>query len=476
MLLSIRKFLLINLFMAVIIISSLTIVGSYYLAHKDIRRYMDSLLVQASLICQGLINKDISKDHLEEIQQQLEAIPAQIEHFTSEQEKNRFPNRFHFQVWDKQGTLLLHSSSAPQYNFSTTESGFNDRFIDGEGWRVFTIHDKQLGITIATAEPYVIRNELANRIARDDLYIMLLTYPLSGVIIWFIIGLGLSSIRKVADEIAYRESTYLEPVDLQSVPVEIKPLVNELNNLFYRLDQALEREKRFAADAAHELKTPLAALRTQTQVALRTTNEQERNNALQNLITGVDRCTHVVQQLLTLSRLLPEENTLEDIKKVNLPALAAEIIAQLIPAALEKNIEVALICRKDVVIIEGNAIAIGILIRNLVDNAIRYTPESGQVKIYITAARKHVNLRVTDNGPGIPIELRSRVFERFYRVLGNQSTGSGLGMAIVQQIALLHKAKVVLTTPKNNKGIEVKVVFPLSLQTQEYTSLHKPKE
>ncbi|MDF2867209.1 MAG: two-component sensor histidine kinase [Gammaproteobacteria bacterium] len=467
MLLSIRKFLLINLFMAVIIISSLTIVGSYYLAHKDIRRYMDSLLVQATLICQGLINKDVSDEHLDEIQQQLDAIPAQISHFTSQiannSLKSHYSNRFQFQVWDKNGKVLLHSANAPKDKLYSPEDGFSNQFIDGERWRVFTIHDNQLGIVIVAAEPFVIRDELGNRIARDDLYIMLLTYPISGVLIWFIIGLGLRSIRRVADEIAHRESNYLEPVDLQSVPVEIKPLVNELNKLFYRLNQALEREKRFAADAAHELKTPLAALRTQTQVALRTTHEQERNTALHNLITGVDRCTHVVQQLLTLSRLLPEENTLEDIKKVNLPALAAEIIAQLVPAALEKNIEVALINRKQVIIIEGNAIALGILIRNLVDNAIRYTPNNGKVKIYITMTRNHVNLRVTDNGPGIPPELRGRVFERFYRVLGNQSTGSGLGMAIVQQIALLHKAKVKLATPKNGKGLEVKVMFPKSL-------------
>jgi len=467
MLLSIRKFLLINLFMAVIIISSLTIVGSYYLAHKDIRRYMDSLLIQATLICQGLINKDTSAEHLGEIQQQLDAIPAQISHFTKDfnhySVKRENSNRFQFQVWDMKGRLLLHSANAPKSKLFGAKNGFSDRTIDDEDWRVFTVHDEQLGIIIVSAEPYIIRNELANRIARDDLYIMLLTYPISGVLIWFIIGLGLSSIRRVADEIAHRESTYLEPVDLQSVPIEIKPLVNELNKLFYRLNQALEREKRFAADAAHELKTPLAALRTQTQVALRTTNEQERNTALHNLITGVDRCTHVVQQLLTLSRLLPEENTLEDIKKVNLPALTAEIIAQLFPAALEKNIDVALINRKQVVIIEGNAIALGILIRNLVDNAIRYTPNNGKVKVYITTTRNHVHLRVCDNGPGIPAELRGRVFERFFRILGNQSTGSGLGMAIVQQITLLHKAQVKLNTPKSGKGLEVKVIFPKSL-------------
>lgn len=465
--LSIRKFLLISLFMAVVTIASLTIIGSYYLAHKDIRRYMDSLLVQATLICQGMIDKDIRADHISHIQAQLNTIPAKLYQITQQGNwhypKSRHLNRFQFQIWDKNGNLLLHSANVPKRSLFRQESGFSDQVIDGETWRIFTIQDEQLGITIAAAEPHAIRNELANRIARDDLYIMLLTYPISGILIWFIIGRGLSSIRRVADEIAHREPTFLEPVDLQSIPIEIKPLVNELNKLFFRLQQALEREKRFAADAAHELRTPLAALRTQTQVALRTVNEHERNLALQNLITGVDRCTHVVQQLLTLSRLLPEENMLEDIKKVNLPSLAAEIIAQLVPSALEKNIDVELITREQLIVTEGNAIALGILIRNLVDNAIRYTPENGRVRVYITTTSNHVILRVTDNGPGIPPELRSRVFERFYRILGNQSTGSGLGMAIVQQIALLHKAKVKLDTPKSGKGLAVKVIFPKSL-------------
>lgn len=463
MILSIRKFFLVSVFMAVIIIASLTIIGSYYLAHKDIRHYMDSLLVQAALICQGLINKDLSSEHLAQIQQQLDAIPAQVSHYANQEQdlphKNDYLNRFQFQVWDKNKKLLLHSANAPQVALFTNTTGFSDQKISDEDWRIFTVADKTLGITIVTGEPYVIRNELANRIARDDIYIMLLTYPLSGIIIWFIIGRGLSCIRRVANEISHREPSYLEPVDLESVPIEIKPLVNELNKLFFRLQQAIEREKRFAADAAHELKTPLAALRTQTQVALRTTNEQERNTALHNLIAGVDRCTHVVQQLLTFSRLLPEE-TLEDVKKINLPTLTAEIVGQLVPVALEKNIDLELICRKEIVIIEGNAIALGILIRNLVDNAIRYTPENGKVRIYITTTRNHVNLQVIDNGPGIPSELRSRVFERFYRVLGNQSTGSGLGMAIVQQITILHKAKIQLNTPKSGKGLQVRVIFP----------------
>ena len=200
-------------------------------------------------------------------------------------------------------------------------------------------------------------------------------------------------------------------------------------------------------------------MKTQAQVALKTTNEKERQAILQNVITGVDRCNHVVQQLLTLSRLVPEANALSDVIELNLGRLATEIIAQLAPAALDKQIDIELIAEDEAVSIYGNITALSILIRNLVDNAIRYTPEFGEVRIRITPENGHVVLRVTDNGPGIPAELRARVFERFFRVLGSKSPGSGLGLAIVQQIAQLHNAQVKLGPAPGGKGLEVEVTF-----------------
>ena len=183
-------------------------------------------------------------------------------------------------------------------------------------------------------------------------------------------------------EISNRASTFLNPVQLTEIPVEIKPLVAELNNLFIRLKLAFERNKRFAADAAHELRTPLAALKTNVQVALKADNEFDREKALQKVIESVDRSSHVVAQLLTLSR-LGEEEALTDIKPIDLHKLATEMIAYLAPHALEKNIEIELSPPPPHPIILGNDTALGILIRNIVDNAIRYTPPQGEVKISI---------------------------------------------------------------------------------------------
>jgi two-component system sensor histidine kinase QseC len=273
-----------------------------------------------------------------------------------------------------------------------------------------------------------------------------------------IIGLALRSITRVTNEISNRASTYLEPVDPENTPVEIKPLVEELNQLFIRLKLAFERNKRFAADAAHELRTPLAALKTQAQVALKAETESDRNTAMLKVLQGVDRSSHMVAQLLTLSR-LGQEEALSDIKPVDLHKLAAEIIAYLVPIALEKQIEIELAPAPEDSIVSGNDITLGILIRNIVDNAIRYTPANGEVKVQLLNQNEKIIFRVTDSGPGIPAELRERVFERFFRILGASAPGSGLGLAIVSQIADLHSAQVSLGTPANGIGLQFDIIF-----------------
>jgi two-component system sensor histidine kinase QseC len=300
---------------------------------------------------------------------------------------------------------------------------------------------------------------LADDITLSNAYILLVTYPLFGFAVWLIIGLALRSITRVTTEISSRASTYLEPVKATNIPIEIKPLVVELNQLFIRLKLAFERNKRFAADAAHELRTPLAALKTQAQVALKADTETDRDYALIKVLQGVDRSSHMVAQLLTLSR-LGQEEALSDIKPLDLHKLAAEIIAYLVPIALEKSIEIELASPPSSTIVMGNDITLGILIRNIVDNAIRYTPTGGEVKVQLVRKNEHIILRVTDSGPGIAAEFRERVFERFFRILGATAPGSGLGLAIVAQIADLHGAKINLGAGANGVGLLFEVIFP----------------
>ncbi|KTD48968.1 two component sensor kinase [Legionella rubrilucens] len=463
---SIRKFLLINLLLAITITTTLTAIGNYYLDQKDIQEHLDTLMAISALSYQALLGDDLHERPLVKIQNNLEIIPQKIENYYQRRFLNDLPpknylDKFNFQVWTNGGKLLLHSSTAPKIPLTAEEDGFSDKYLSDQKWRVFTTYNDKAGIRTVLAERYDTRNELGHRIAQDDLYIMLLTFPLSGLLIWIIIGRGLDSLDRVAQEVANRAPTHLKPVDLEEVPEEIKPVIDELNKLFYRLQEGFEREKRFAADAAHELRTPLAALKAQAQVALNTNDLEEKNLALQKLIASVNRSTHIVQQLLTMSKLVPEANSLNDIDAVNLVKITREVLAMLAPSAVEKQIELEFEHEENLPEFAGNLTAISILIRNLVDNAIRYCKDAGKVLVQVYQKNDDIVLQVSDNGPGIPSELQSRVFERFFRVLGNKSPGSGLGLAIVRQITDLHGGKVELDSPKEGTGLIVRVYFPL---------------
>lgn len=463
---SIKKFLLINLLLAITITTTLTAIGNYYLDQKDIQEHLDTLMAISALSYQALLGDDVHQRPIPKIQNALSKIPEKIETYYQQPlihniSPNHYLDKFNFQVWTDGGRLLLHSTGAPKVPLVGETDGFDDKVIDNQKWRVFTAYNEKAGVRTVLAERYNTRNELGHRIAQDDLYIMLLTFPLSGLLIWIIIGRGLDSLDRVAQEVANRAPSHLEPVNLQEVPEEIKPVIDELNKLFNRLKEGFEREKRFAADAAHELRTPLAALKAQAQVALNSDDIEEKNIALNKLIASVNRSAHIVQQLLTMSKLVPETETINDLDEVDLAKITKEILAMLAPFAVEKQIELEYEQDEKTPSFQGNPTAIGILVRNLVDNAIRYSKEQSQVVVRVRTENEYIILEVHDNGPGIPDELKARVFERFFRVLGNKSPGSGLGLAIVQQICALHHGHVTVESPSEGTGLIIKVYFPV---------------
>lgn len=444
---SIRYFLLVSLLISITLASAITAIGNYLLDEHVVQPSLDNQLAKsASLV-------DILSQSAKENEAARRIITRSIQKILSTSTEH-----FMFQVWDRKGNLLLHSTRAyPE--LKEVPFGFSDQTLDGRDWRIYTMSDNAMQVKIIVGESYITRTQLADDIARNNAYILLVTYPIFGLLVWLIISLALRSVTRVTSEISNRASTYLAPVNVNQIPIEIEPLVSELNKLFIRLKLAFERNKRFAADAAHELRTPLAALKTQTQVAIKTDNDRDRHDALSKVVQSVDRCTHVVTQLLTLSR-LGEEKALTETKPVDLHKLATEIVAYLVPHALDKNIEIELTSAKEALIINGSDAALGILIRNVVDNAIRYTPPKGLIKVEILELAQSVILRVTDTGPGIPLELRERVFERFFRIPGTTASGSGLGLAIVRQIAELHHAMVSLNFGPGNQGLQVDILFP----------------
>ncbi len=462
---SIRKFLVINLLIWITLATTLTVIGNYILDQRDIEQHLDSLLGQSGLVFQALISDDFKTRDLTQIQKQFNEIPTIVRQMSrSGINKNiNLEDKFQFQVWDAKGSLLVHSVNAPLAYLSNGVDGFANIKIDGRTWRSLTITDTDSNLQIIVGERSDSRVQLARSIARDDIFIMLLIYPLLGFMIWITIGRGLSPLNKIAYEVSNRDRSNLSIVDSTSVPIEVSALVDELNKLLSRLQSAFEREKRFAADAAHELRTPLAALKSQAQLALKLKDSQERKAALDKLISIADRSTHIVQQLLTLSRIVPEEAyTLTDISTFDMHRLTVDEITDVVPKAIEKKIEIELISPEHALALQGQMTSISILIRNLLDNAIRYSPPNSHIWVRLEEKKQSIVLQVADNGPGVPPAYRKRIFERFYRVLGNKAHGTGLGLAIVQQIADLHQATITLesTHPETETGFCITIEFP----------------
>jgi signal transduction histidine kinase len=302
-----------------------------------------------------------------------------------------------------------------------------------------------------------IRQELTDTIALRTGTPLLLGLPLLALLISFGINRSLQPLQRLAKSVAQRAPTNLEAVDDARAPSEIRPLVAALNQLFQRLATAFDNERRFTADAAHELRTPLAALKVQAQVARRSQEEAERRQALEKVLEGVERASRLVEQLLTLARVDPEAG-LGQGEPVNLNELAEEVFAGMAGEAAVKQIELDLTAGGGCLIL-GRREGLAIMLRNLLDNAIRYTPEKGRIELTLKQQDEGVVLSLGDSGPGIPEEQRERIFDRFYRLAGQEVSGSGLGLSIVKRIAELHAASLSLGRSPLG-GLEVTLRFP----------------
>lgn len=365
-----------------------------------------------------------------------------------------------FQIWSIQGTLAARSPSAPDTRMVDVENQFLDRFINGERWRAFAISDENSGVQVQVGENYQQRDAISNEVASRLLTPLFVSLPLIVIMIWVSIGRAMQPLNKVAREIRQREPENLHPVSSEGVPLEAKPMVDALNALLDRVHVSYENIRLFTSNAAHELRTPLAALKVHSQLALRSKKDEERLQAMRRVEKGVNRATSLVEQLLTLTRLDPDAVSNEK-EEVHLHSVAEEVIAELAPAAIKKDIDVSL-SDEDYCVVLGNPGMLGILIRNLVENAIRYTPPSGRVQVSLVSVENTVRLRVTDSGPGIPAEEREKVFARFYRSSEhtgeNKEIGTGLGLAIVERICELHNARIELGESAL-KGLQIDVFF-----------------
>jgi two-component system sensor histidine kinase QseC len=285
---------------------------------------------------------------------------------------------------------------------------------------------------------------------------LLISLPLLAILLWIAISRSLRPLIKLTAEVGRREPENLHALEITSAPAEVLPLIERLNQLFARIDASLQNERRFTADAAHELRTPVGGIKAQAQVALATVDDEQRNHALNNVILGCDRATRLIEQLLTLARI---DNLGDDLtESCPLKALAAEVIGQIAPLALKQNVRLEL-SEGEERVVSGNPLLLRVLLRNLIDNAVRHTPPGTVVKIDIGTTAGQTCLSVTDSGPGIPEAELPKVAERFYRPIGTTATGSGLGLSIVKRIAEIHHATLTIDSSTAGAGLTVSLTF-----------------
>lgn len=347
---------------------------------------------------------------------------------------------FVIRVWNNEG-LTVYYSRPHQSLPDLAQLGYSTEETPEGAWRIFAIQYD--GETIAVAQPVRVRSQLAADAALRTLKPFLVLLPVLGILIWVLVDRGLKPLTRLAGSVGARTPDALDPLPEGEVPEEARPLVQALNDLLARLQNALAAQRAFIADAAHELRTPLTALQLQVQLVERATADADRAAAIGDLKRGLQRAVHAVQQLLTLARQEPGAAQ-RPFAPVHLADIARQAVADHAPLAEAKGIDLGVATADEAVVVEGDTEALRILFANLIGNAVRYTPTGGRVDVGVIAADGHARVEVADNGPGIPPAERERVFDRFYRRGGEDEGGSGLGLAIVRTIAERHCAKVCL--------------------------------
>jgi two-component system, OmpR family, sensor histidine kinase QseC len=370
---------------------------------------------------------------------------------------HRYAPRAVFQVFHE-GQLVLRSADAPLLPLMGTGAaatpGFTTVTANGIAWRVFSTRGSESDVQVFVGERLDAREHIVRAALWGTLWPLALALPLLALLAWWAIRRGLQPLRSLGAQLAARTVNTLQPVVVAAPPVEVAPLVQALNSLFSRIEGMLQSERRFTADAAHELRTPIAAIRAQAQVALAEADVARRQHALRATLEGCDRAARMVDQLLTLSRL--EAGAEVPIAAVDLNALARQVVGDLAPKALHKQQDLGL-DTSGVCMIDGNEVLLGLMLRNLVDNAVRYCPVGARINVGTAMQTRQAVLVVEDSGPGLSEQEIARLGQRFVRGSGHEESGSGLGWSIVRRIAQVHGLAVEVTRSVRLGGLAVTI-------------------
>ena len=366
---------------------------------------------------------------------------------------------FVVQVWDRNGRLIRHWPAAIDLP-KAVSGGFDDALSHDVMWRRFTVIEP--GFTVQVSQRFEVRDELAREAAYRSLLPILVTLPLTWLVLGIVLHRMLARLNATAAVLSRQSGGNDQVLPVESVQLELKPFVVSVNTALTRMQEALSAQKRFVADAAHALRTPLAVLRTQVDNLRYVVKDDEGRRRLDDLERGLKRETHLVQQLLRLARSDAGERT-RVIEVVDLVELVTQSIADLLPLVDQQHQDIGL-ARSDAAHIKTDRDDIKTLIDNLLENAVRYTPEGGVIDVSIANDGDDIVVEVRDTGPGIPVEHLERVREPFYRVAGQRTEGSGLGLAIVMTLAERCGGTVTLSNRTDRTGLSALLRVPRAIE------------
>lgn len=450
------------LILASILIATFSMSGllGYFATAEEVQELFDAQLIENARVLKGVMNHSAEHVDWDHMRTSLEETrDDDVQDSDAMADGHAYEKKVAIQVWSGDGNLVLRSPSAPEYSLSPLKHGFYRRDSNGHSWHVYTTLMEENGHWLIVAERSDVREELSLNVAAS-----LGAGSLAGLALaLFLMHHGLKRELKPLEDlrsaIGEREPEKLTPIQLEEPRTELQPVVEALNHLLASVTAGMDRERRFLADAAHELRTPLTVLKLNAQSALAAPTPEEARQHLERLISGVDRSTRVVEQLLLLARLDADAMPLEQ-GEVALDEVARETLASLAPLAFARHQELML--DNDAAgdfHLQGNNALLGALLRNLVENAMRHSPEGGEIRVRLIAHPGEIAVEVCDSGPGVDTVLLGTLTRRFVRAHQGDTQGTGLGLAIVAHIVEQHRGRLLLanTTPT---GLQVTVTLP----------------
>lgn len=453
---SLRRHLMLTMTGTMTAVTLATSLWSYLASREEIEELFDAQLAQHSRIIQQTMNipdTDAGPMVIEQAGRHSDDAAPLVGH--------KYEAKIGFQIW-QEGRLLARTENMPDTAIAAFKVGFQNLEQQRHHWRAFAHQDPTTGRWYISAERIGIRQELISKIATQSILPMLIGAPLAMALIWLLLGHGLRPLRHIADELNQRHGEDFSPIgNNKPSPEELTAVMQSVNSLFERLNDAFSRERRFTADAAHELKTPIATARLQLENAIATSPE---NITLGKLNAQIQYLQHIVEQLLTLSRAGPAGAWPAN-EQVDLRELATETIEALLDNANAKHQDLGLDIEENASLMASHT-ALAILLRNLVQNAILYTPDDGRITIRLSRTARTAIIEIIDSGPGIAPELRQRAFDRFYRAGGDTHSsgqiGSGLGLAIAKEIVQRCNGQIALLDAEPPPGLRVRVELPIT--------------